>query len=476
MPSGDLTGQGLPVQAAEGVAFQNAKVAAFNDPVSHGDLPAPASEFRATIDWGDGRLVTSGQVQLVSVTGDYVVSGSHTYAENTVTPYPITVTIVDPPESVGALPATLTLKTTAVVAESPFGDNDLTGHGVPVQGTENVPPAQPVEVATFNDPVSHGGQPDPTSEYTVTINWGDGSPVDSTAKVQVVNNSGGYAVLASHTYAEDSVTPYPIAVTISDPSDAAGTLPTTLTLRTTGVIAENPSGDHDLTGQGTPVQGTEGVPPTKAIQVATFNDPVSHGGLPDPGREYTVTIDWGDGSPLDTTTGQVQPLDGRGDYTVYGRHTYAKNSVTPYSITITISDPPASSTLPADTLMLTTTAVIAGSPSGHKDLTRQAAAPITEPVLGTLSAQLPAFNDPVSFGGQADPTSEYTVTIDWGDGSPPSTAQVQSVNAKGDYPASGSHMYTQSGTFKVTITISDPADDPLQQPFMLTLTTTVTIG
>jgi len=68
------------------------------------------------------------------------------------------------------------------------------------------------------------------------------------------------------------------------------------------------------------------------------------------------------------------------------------------------------------------------------------------------------------------------VTIDWGDGSPPSTAQVQSVNAKGDYPASGSHMYTQSGTFKVTITISDPADDPLQQPFMLTLTTTVTIG
>src|SRR6516165_4134774 len=52
--SGDLTGRGVRVQAAEGVPFKLVPVAVFNDPVGPNGLPAPASEFKATIDWGDG--------------------------------------------------------------------------------------------------------------------------------------------------------------------------------------------------------------------------------------------------------------------------------------------------------------------------------------------------------------------------------------------------------------------------------------
>src|SRR5437588_595773 len=105
--------------------------------------------------------------------GDYSVTGDNTYAEDSVTPYPITVNISDPADNAGTSPTTLTLDTTADVSEGPNGEDDMTGQGVAVQASEGTA-FKAVEVATFNDPISHGGQPDPTSEYTVKINWGDG--------------------------------------------------------------------------------------------------------------------------------------------------------------------------------------------------------------------------------------------------------------------------------------------------------------
>src|SRR5438477_569261 len=138
------------------------------------------------------------------------------------------------------------LTTTATVAESPYGDNDLTGTGTPVQAAEAVP-FQAVRVATFNDPVSHGGQPDPASEFTATIDWGDGSPLD-TGVVQLLGAGGDYAVLGSHTYAEDTVTPFPVTVTITDPSEDSAIPAATLTLTTTATVAESPFGDNDIKG------------------------------------------------------------------------------------------------------------------------------------------------------------------------------------------------------------------------------------
>jgi hypothetical protein len=469
----DLTGKGVPVQAAEGVPFRGMPVAMFHDPISHGGQPDPITEFKVTIDWGDGSPVSLGQVLAVGTNGDYLVLGSHTYPEDTVTPYPITVTISDPSDFPGVAPATLTLSSSAFVAESPFGDNDLTGKGVPVQAAEGVP-FQAVPVATFNDPVSHGGAPDPVTEFKATIDWGDGSPV-SVGQVQLLNAQGDYAVLGSHTYPEDTVTPYPITVTISDPSDFPGVAPVTLTLSSSAFVAEGPFGDNDLTGKGVPVQAAEGVP-FQAVPVATFNDPVSHGGAPDPVTEFKATIDWGDGSPV--SVGQVQLLNAQGDYAVFGSHTYPEDTVTPYPITVTISDPSDFPGVAPATLTLSSSAFVAEGPIGDNDLTGKGVPVQAEEGAAFQGVPVALFNDPVSHGGAPDVVGEFTVTIDWGDGSPVGVGQVQLLNAQGDYAVLGSHTYPEDTVtpYPITVTIIDAPENPTVPPATLVLATQAVVA
>src|SRR5262249_47934826 len=73
------------------------------------------------------------------------------------------------------------------------------------------------------------------------------------------------------------------------------------------------------------------------VTLATFTEP---GGL-ESLADYAATVDWGDGTPLDTaTTVIVDHHDGT--YGVQGRHTYAEESgveppgSTPYTLTVTI--------------------------------------------------------------------------------------------------------------------------------------------
>jgi hypothetical protein len=457
----DLTGKALPVQAKEGVPFRVIPVATFHDPVSHGGKPDPVTEYKTTINWGDGSPVSVGLVKLLSTRGDYAVLGSHTNAEDSVTPYPVTVTITDPSEDPRIPPAKLVLRTTATVAESPFGDNDLTGKALPVRAKEGLP-FRVIPVATFHDPVSHGGKPDPVSEFTATISWGDGS--SNLGLVKLLSTRGDYAVLGSHTYAEDSVTPYPVTVTITDPSEDPRIPPAKLVLRTTATVAESPFGDNDLTARPVAVQGEEAVP-LKAVRVATFHDPVSHGGPPDPVSEFPVTINWGDGS---TSSGTVNSLGG-GNYEVVGDHTYAEDGN--YPVTVTISD------AGSPDVVVTPTASIADGPNGDNDLTGTAT-PVQATAGTVVLTQVAAFNDPISFHGQPDPTSEYQVLIDWGDGTQPSSGQVQLTSPNGDYAVLGSHTYAQpsaTAPYKITVTIIDQPDDTTQPPATLTLTTTATV-
>jgi uncharacterized repeat protein (TIGR01451 family) len=89
--------------------------------------------------------------------------------------------------------------------------------------------------------------------------------------------------------------------------------------------------DPFLSATGTPVTAIATVPFTG--QVASFTDTNPNA---TPGS-FTGTIDWGDGTPLDTTTGTVTAVSGQpGSFVVNGSHTYANAGND--TITVTITD------------------------------------------------------------------------------------------------------------------------------------------
>ena len=92
-----LTGHGATLVAPAGQAQTNVTVATFSDT----DLAALASEFVATIDWGDG-TTTAGTI--AGSNGAFSVTGNHTYA--TIGNDTITVTMEEP--SPGTAVATVT--------------------------------------------------------------------------------------------------------------------------------------------------------------------------------------------------------------------------------------------------------------------------------------------------------------------------------------------------------------------------------
>src|SRR5204862_1633105 len=111
-----LSASAVPVVATEGAAFSGV-VASFTD----ANLVGVASDFTATITWGDGH--TSAGTVTATGPGRFQVVGSNTYAEEG--SYPVRVTITD----VGGSAASTS--TTASVA-----DAALSASAVPVAATE----------------------------------------------------------------------------------------------------------------------------------------------------------------------------------------------------------------------------------------------------------------------------------------------------------------------------------------------------
>ncbi|SDO05813.1 hypothetical protein [Afipia sp. GAS231] len=92
-----LTAHGTTLIAPAGQAQTNVTVATFSDT----DLAALASEFVATIDWGDG--VTSVGT-IAGSNGSFTVAGNHTYAATS--PDTITVTMEEPAPATAVATAT----------------------------------------------------------------------------------------------------------------------------------------------------------------------------------------------------------------------------------------------------------------------------------------------------------------------------------------------------------------------------------
>ncbi|HVX15013.1 MAG TPA: TIGR03118 family protein [Pirellulales bacterium] len=167
----------------------------------------------------------------------------------------------------------------------------LAGDGADLTGTEGITLSG--TIATFSS-TNVGAPP---SDFSTTINWGDGS---SSAGTIVPNGDGGFNVLGSHKFAEEGT--YSVAVSINDANDDDFTMTASVSV-----------GDAALDATGVPVNPAQGITVSGAA-VATFTD---EGGA-EPVANYSATIDWGDGT---SSTGTIS--ESGSTFTVTGSHTYA---------------------------------------------------------------------------------------------------------------------------------------------------------
>jgi hypothetical protein len=383
------------ISATEGVPVAAVGLATFTDP----DPAAVAGAFAAVIDWGDGSPMSTGMVS-GPTGGPFTVTGSHTYTDESKAPYTINVRVTDSGGSQGSTTLTASVSDAALTAAA----------GASITAVEGAP-FQEVPVATFHDASPQGA----ATDFIATIHWGDGtsSPGSITSLGRDVDGAN-YQVLGSHTFTRAGT--FPIGVTVSDVGGA--------TTSPAQVPAAATVADAPLSATGASIVGNEGAEVAARLAVFSDADPAGQAG------DFQVTIDWGDAST--PTTGLVT-LDPAGGHTfqVSASHTFAEEGS--YPLTVTISDTGGATTV------ATGTATIADAPP---------VAAAAQPAVATTEGQrfagaVAAFTAVV--GTNPEPIADFTATIDWGDGTPPTEGNVIPTETPGAYLVSGIHTYVDSG-------------------------------
>jgi hypothetical protein len=190
--------------------------------------------------------------------------------------------------------------------------------------------------------------------------------------------------------------------------------------------------EPQIKAQGVGISATEGQ--AFVGTVATFTD----ADLNATAGEYSATIKWGDGSPIDAGTVSGGFPTSPGNFTVTGKHIYAEEGS--YQITVVITD--------VDTPSNNATA-LSNAKVADASLSSTCTMPpvITPGFVGSTAS----FRDTSSTGTLSD----FSATINWGDGSPTSTGTIAGGPGLVPYDVSGSHTYSSTGTFTVTTTIND---------------------
>ena len=149
-------------------------------------------------------------------------------------------------------------------------------------GAEGVTPT--TLTATFTDSNASA----PTSDFSGTINWGDGNPASTFTSANVTANGGGsFTVTASHQYAEDGT--YPIEVTINNVGGSTITEAIYLPSLTHLWKGEGNTSDSDAGGSAGTINGA--VTFTTGQVGSAFSFPGS-GGLPSstPSVSYPASV------------------------------------------------------------------------------------------------------------------------------------------------------------------------------------------
>ncbi|MDP9174762.1 MAG: hypothetical protein M3O30_12980 [Planctomycetota bacterium] len=150
---------------------------------------------------------------------------------------------------------------------------------------------------------------------------------------------------------------------------------------------------------------------------------------------FTAIINWND---MSQSQGMIVP-DGQGGYNVLANHTYLTPGLNSVGVQINNTSNATSATV-NDAFTITDAPITAS------------AVPISTSNAGTTvnNAVLATFND----ANQYATLSDFTTLVNWGDDSGNQTASVQ-VNPQGGFEVIGSHNYSTSATYLVTVGLND---------------------
>ena len=357
------------------------------------------SDLSASISWGDGH-VTPGLVQRDPLrTTGFLVSGSNKYARFGLYNYTINVT------SLGG--SSLAITGSVTVADAPLSS----------QGTF----FSLVEGQTFSGLVATLRDANPTAttaDFTGTIDWGDKTPITNAQFTS--GGGGGFLVKGTHKFNEQGN--FTVVVSLKD---VGGQSTSTTTAATIAAAPLNAN--------------TTGLGPLTIVEGKTFSGVVANfidGNPTKPLGDFTVGINWGDGTLLDAGTVTQLPS---GLYQVVGTHTYSDFGND--TITTTITDNAAVATTASIPITVSDAAITA---SGFDSL---------------FGKEGFAFTDPVATFSDANPTprlGDFSATINWGDNTSSQGVISFAVPFDGTFVVTGNHIYDSRPTpYVVGVIIND---------------------
>ena len=233
--------------------------------------------WTATVDYGDD---DEADPEVLTLSEDKSFELSHKYvADGT---YQITVTVTDDDGGVGSASATVLVNNVAPSVDEGPDDKEIDEGG------------------TYT---SSGSFTDPDEDtWTATVDYGD----DPDAEPEVLTLGEGKSFELSHPYADDGT--YEVTVTVTDDDGGVGSASATVVVNNVAPSVDEGPDDKEI---------DEGGAYT------------SSGSFTDPGAdEWTATVDYGDGSPVENPTLVGKSFD--------LSHPYADDGT--YEITVTVTD------------------------------------------------------------------------------------------------------------------------------------------